>query len=49
MIIKVIVVKTNGQEQEFNLAKLRSSILKAYESANKSPSNIEEVIDLMKA
>jgi len=49
MKIKVIVVKSNGQEQEFNLAKLRTSILKAYESANKSPSNIEEIIDLMKA
>ncbi len=49
MKIKVIVIKSNGQEQEFNLAKLRSSILKAYESANKSPSNIEEIIDLLKA
>jgi len=49
MKIKVTVIKSNGQEQEFNLAKLRTSILKAYEETNKSPSNIEEILDLLKA
>jgi len=48
-MLKITIIKSNGQEQEFNFAKLRTSVLKAYESVNKSPSKIDDIMDLLKA
>jgi len=46
--MEIIVIKSNGDKQEIDFSKIRGSILKAYESVNQSPSNFEEVMDIVK-
>jgi len=46
--MKVIVVKSNWIEEQFDSWKLRISLSKAYESVNQAPTKIDEVIDILK-
>lgn len=46
--MNIIVIKSNNSEQNFDFSKLRASILKAYESVNQSPDNLENAMDGLK-
>jgi len=46
--MEIIVVKSNGDEQEIDYSKIRNSISKAYESVNQPPYKLEEVMDILK-
>ncbi len=44
----IIIIKSNGREQNLDFAKVRKSLLKSYESVNQEPHNIEEAMDILK-
>ena len=46
--MKIIVIKSNGIEEQFDSWKLRISLSKTYESVNQAPTKIDEVIDIFK-
>lgn len=46
--MSIIVIKSNNTEQKFDFSKLRTSILKSFESVNKSPDNLEDIMDSLK-
>ena len=48
MFTKLKVVKSNGSLEDFNSAKLRSSILKAYEATGISPTKLDDVMENLK-
>jgi ribonucleoside-triphosphate reductase len=48
MFSKLKVIKSNGNLEDFNSAKLRSSILKAYEAVNISPAKLDDVMENLK-
>ena len=46
--MKIWVLKTEWIKEEFDIVKLRTSILKAYEASNQSPTKIEEIMEILK-
>ena len=46
--MKIIVIKSNGTEEQFDSWKLRISLSKTYEAVNQAPTKIDEVIDILK-